>query len=141
MKEIHGISASDVPDGFTIRCDNGDYRSNTKLWVKIQNVKCSYNKQGDKFIQQVEYPSPIIKQSLIEYDYVSDEEHDIEIVVTETKRGRPRKERRNTRPPTEYNLFIREQMQHVKLAYPGNSNCQNLKICVQFWNERKAAAL
>lgn len=53
------------------------------------------------------------------------------------KRGRPKKEKRNTRPPTEYNEFIKAAMVDVKEQYPKMANKDRLLECARLWRKHK----
>lgn len=138
---IHGLLPSIVPNGFTIRGDDGDYKSINGSWVRIRKVKSKFEKEGDKYIQHIIYSNPKIEQDKIEYEYHSDTEElqENKIQIQKANRGRPRNEKRNTRVPTKYNLFIKEHMNHVKQLYPNNNNQENLKVCILYWKEKLAS--
>jgi hypothetical protein len=57
------------------------------------------------------------------------------------KRGRPKKEKRNTRPATKYNEFIKDVMPTVKEQYPDMTNKERLMECVKLWREHKRNGL
>lgn len=56
-------------------------------------------------------------------------------------RGRPRKERRNERAPTKYNIFIKGVMSDIKKKHPHMTNNERLKECARLWHAHKAGAL
>ena len=53
------------------------------------------------------------------------------------RRGRPKKEKRNSRPATKYNEFIKQVMPVVKEQYPNMTNKDRLMECVKLWREHK----
>ena len=57
------------------------------------------------------------------------------------KRGRPTKERRCTREPTAYNLFVRSVMQEVKDRMPDSKNAERMVECARLWQEHKKASM
>jgi hypothetical protein len=57
--------------------------------------------------------------------------------IEKKPRGRPRKERRNERAPTKYNVFIRGVMSDIKKKHPNMSNNERLKECARLWHAQK----
>jgi hypothetical protein len=65
------------------------------------------------------------------------EEAVFEFEMPKRKRGRPKKEKRNTRPTTKYNEFIKDVMPNVKEQFPNMTNKERLMECVKLWREHK----
>lgn len=82
-------------------------------------------------VRTTPYSSPV-REQLSKVTYLP------HIIVEPKKRGRPRKEKRNTREPTAYNRFISEVMASVKAKHPDMNNKERLKECALLWKQAKS---
>lgn len=144
MKLIQGLDAALVREGFLVRGEDfNDYKAKNGKWVMISKHRVIYHETDKKnrFIAEIRSPpKKHVTVEVVTYTCLPESDDDLPEPESEPKknRGRPRKEKRCTREPTKYNLFVRDEMVNVKRQYPSLSNNERLKICSQRWKQQSS---
>lgn len=135
---IHGIGANEVHSGFVIRGDDGDYISSNNRWIKLKSPTCTYieTEVKNRYLLHVEFSTDQVYTERLEFHTEEEDEDEQEFNITTKQRGRPKKEKRNTREPTEYNRFIQAAMESVKQLFPYLPGKERFKLCVEKWKQR-----
>lgn len=152
MKSIFGIKPSDVSDGMVLRAEDGhDYKAQGGRWVLIAKAQqVAIQVDATRFITKQTSPTKIptdinvlLDDSNLTYnnpDYIiipslslTHPHNKPACTLLKKKRGRPLKEKRNTREPTAYNKFISSIMSDVKKENPLLSNKECMKLCAARW--------
>lgn len=160
MTEIlNGISAKDLPNGTFIRDeDYCDWVVLDHLWVKHNDNKNITLSHFDKSKNSNVYVVTCKKDAAISYtldnikqqneidkenENENEKEHDYDnclydIKTIVKKKGRPKiKDKKFTRPPTAYNIFVKGWMS--KNTHLDCSNKEKLKLCGKDWSVYKKA--
>jgi hypothetical protein len=80
-------------------------------------------------------------------DVLRDSEAEIKLLLDEYKASYnshilsfgPKKKEKKTRPPNNYNMFIKEKMREIKEAHPEYKGKELMKKATEEWNKKKAA--
>lgn len=149
MDIIDGIEAVSTCCNLIILASDGcEYKSDGKKWHLFKSMTFEDVELDDDWISRqivinylprsTPFNSPLREKERGERPQKNDHCQEHQYPVLPKKRGRPPKQKRCTREPTDYNIFVKSVMSMLREKQPGLDNHAYLRECAKLWKEKKA---